>query len=81
MNEITETATLGAGCFWCTEAVFSRLNGVMSVTSGYSGGATMSPDYELVCSGTTGHAECIQIIFNPLLISYEKILEVFLEYP
>ena len=72
-----ETATLAGGCFWCTEAIFKRLKGVTSVVPGYSGGQKENPSYEEVCSGTTGHAETIQIAFDPKIISYEKILEVF----
>lgn len=70
-------ATLGNGCFWCTEAVFQQLKGVMSVTSGYSGGQTPNPDYKSVCSGNTGHAECLQIVYDPSIISFEELLEVF----
>lgn len=76
-SQKTETATLGNGCFWCTEAVFQRLKGVMSVTSGYSGGETKNPDYKSVCTGTTGHAECLQIVYDPNIISFEELLEVF----
>jgi peptide-methionine (S)-S-oxide reductase len=72
-----DLATLAGGCFWCTEAIFRRLNGVMKVTSGYTGGKTENPVYEQVCTGTTGHAEAIQIEFDPAVISYETILEVF----
>ncbi len=72
-----ETATIAGGCFWCTEAIFKRLKGVESVTPGYSGGNVENPTYEQVCSGTTGHAEAIQIKFDPKIISYEKLLEVF----
>ncbi|MCR4324214.1 MAG: peptide-methionine (S)-S-oxide reductase MsrA [Candidatus Curtissbacteria bacterium] len=72
-----ETATIAGGCFWCTEAIFKRLKGVESVTNGYSGGKVENPTYEQVCSGTTGHAESIQIEFDPNIISYEKLLEVF----
>lgn len=72
-----ETATLGGGCFWCTEAIFKRLKGVSSVVSGYAGGSMENLSYERVSSGTTGHAESIQIEFDPSIISYEKILEVF----
>src|SRR4030095_269904 len=61
----TETATFGTGCFWCTEAVFQELKGVYKVTSGYSGGTVKNPSYEAVCTGTTGHAECLQIIYDP----------------
>jgi len=73
----TELATLGGGCFWCMEAVFERLPGVKSVTSGYAGGHTTSPTYPQVSSGDTGHAEITQIEFDPAKISYEKLLEVF----
>jgi len=72
-----EVATLGGGCFWCTEAVFDDLKGVESVESGYSGGATANPSYAQVCSGTTGHAEVIQITFDPQAISFKQILEIF----
>lgn len=72
-----ETATLAAGCFWCTEAIFQRLKGVKSVISGYAGGEGPDPSYETVSAGNTGHAEAIQIEFNPAVISYEKILDVF----
>lgn len=75
--KILEMATLAGGCFWCTEAIFKRLKGVTSVVPGYSGGKTENPSYEEVCSGTTGHAEAIQIKFDPSIISYEKILEIF----
>jgi peptide-methionine (S)-S-oxide reductase len=71
-----EKATLAGGCFWCTEAIFKRLKGVTKVTPGYSGGME-KPTYEAVSSGTTGHAEAIQIEFDPDVISYEKLLEVF----
>lgn len=72
-----EKATLAGGCFWCTEAIFKRLKGVESVISGYSGGNTENPTYEQVCSGKTGHAETIQIDFDPKIISYKTLLEVF----
>ena len=72
-----ETATLGNGCFWCTEAIFVELKGVISVTPGYSGGKTTNHEYRQVCTGTTGHAECIQIIFDPSILSYQDLLEVF----
>jgi peptide methionine sulfoxide reductase msrA/msrB len=72
-----EVATLGAGCFWCTEAVFSELRGVVSVVPGYAGGRTVSPTYEQVCSGRTGHAEVVQVTFDPEEISYADLLEVF----
>lgn len=72
-----EIAILAGGCFWCTEAVFKRLKGVSSVISGYTGGKTENPSYEEVCLGTTGHAEAIQINFDPKIISFEKLLEIF----
>ncbi|MFM8418615.1 MAG: peptide-methionine (S)-S-oxide reductase MsrA [Verrucomicrobiota bacterium] len=72
-----EKATLGGGCFWCLEAVFERLPGVTNVVSGYTGGNVDKPTYRQVCNGTTGHAEVVQIEFNPAVISYEKILDVF----
>jgi len=75
----TDTATFGTGCFWCTEAVFQELKGVLKVTSGYSGGTVKNPSYEDVCSGTTGHAECLQIIYDPKVISFDELLEVFWE--
>ena len=70
-------ATFGAGCFWCTEAVFTRLKGVAKVESGYSGGNVPNPTYEAVCTGKTGHAECTNIYFDPAVISYTQLLEVF----
>jgi peptide-methionine (S)-S-oxide reductase len=70
-------ATFGAGCFWCTEAVFQQLKGVQSVVSGYSGGSVKNPTYRQVCTGTTGHAEAIQVTYDPAVISYEELLEVF----
>ncbi|HET7623904.1 MAG TPA: peptide-methionine (S)-S-oxide reductase MsrA [Verrucomicrobiae bacterium] len=73
----TERATFGGGCFWCMEAVFQRIPGVVSVTSGYAGGHTVNPTYEQVCTGNTGHAEVIQLEFDPAKISYEKLLEFF----
>ena len=73
----TETATLGAGCFWCVEAVFDDLKGVESVESGYSGGHTENPTYQQVCSETTGHAEVANVNFNPEEISFKEILQVF----
>lgn len=72
-----ELATLGGGCFWCVEAVYERVPGVVSVTSGYAGGHTENPTYKQVCTGTTGHAEVAQIAFDPAKVSYDKILEVF----
>lgn len=71
------TATFGAGCFWCTEAIFMRLKGVIKVEPGYSGGSTQDPTYKEVCTGNTGHAEVCQIIYDPKVISYSKLLEVF----
>ncbi|MEO8210024.1 MAG: peptide-methionine (S)-S-oxide reductase MsrA [bacterium] len=72
-----ETATLAGGCFWCIETIFDDLKGVEKVESGYSGGKKTDPTYEEVCSGNTGHAEVVQITFDPSVISYEKLLEVF----
>ena len=72
-----ERAVLGGGCFWCLEAVFERLDGVKDVTSGYAGGRTENPTYEAVCAHTTGHAEVVQIDFDPKKITYEKLLDVF----
>jgi peptide-methionine (S)-S-oxide reductase len=72
-----EVATLGGGCFWCTEAVFSQLKGVEKVESGYSGGTLENPTYEQVSAGTTGHAEAVQVTFDPTVISYKEILEIF----
>jgi peptide-methionine (S)-S-oxide reductase len=76
-DQNTERATFGSGCFWCTEAVFQQLRGVQSVQSGYSGGHSANPTYEQVCSGRTGHAEVIQITFDPKLISFDELLNVF----
>lgn len=73
----TEPATLGGGCFWCIEAVFQQLQGVDSVVSGYAGGAMADPDYEAVCNGDTGHAEVVQVTFDPSILSYRDVLEVF----
>ena len=72
-----DTATFGTGCFWCTEAIFQQLNGVEKVTSGYSGGQSVNPSYQEVCSGNTGHAECLQIVYDPSKITYDELLEVF----
>jgi peptide-methionine (S)-S-oxide reductase len=74
---VAETTTFGGGCFWCIEAVFESLNGVERVVSGYSGGWKENPTYKEVCSGSTGHAEVVQVEFNPLIITYSDILEVF----
>jgi len=72
-----EVATLAGGCFWCLEAVFREVDGVENVVSGYTGGATVNQTYEQVCSGKTGHAEAVQVSFDPLKISYREILEIF----
>ncbi|MDD4876575.1 MAG: peptide-methionine (S)-S-oxide reductase MsrA [Dehalococcoidales bacterium] len=72
-----EIATLAGGCFWCLEAIFNRIEGIDKITSGYSGGTTINPSYEEVCAGTTGHAEVVQLIFNPQIISFQQILNVF----
>ena len=72
-----EIATFGNGCFWCTEAVFQRLDGVEKVVSGYMGGSLKNPSYEQVCSGTTGHAEVLQITYDPARVSYSELLDVF----
>ena len=73
----TEKATLGGGCFWCLEAVFDDLKGVLSVESGYMGGQTLNPTYEAVCNGRTGHAEVVQITYDPAQVTFKEILEVF----
>ena len=80
MNQVTslEVATVAGGCFWCLEAVFREVEGVENVVSGYTGGTTANPTYEQVCTGKTGHAEAVQINFNPSKISYREILEFFL---
>jgi len=75
----TEFAVLGGGCFWCTEALFQMLPGVKGVVSGYSGGKTENPTYKEICTGQTGHAEVIQVEFDPKMVSYEKILDTFWE--
>jgi peptide-methionine (S)-S-oxide reductase len=77
MSQNLEVATLGGGCFWCVEAIFQDLKGVVSAVSGYAGGHTENPTYKEVCSGTTGHAEVVQVTFDPAEISYEDILYVF----
>jgi peptide-methionine (S)-S-oxide reductase len=74
MNQV---ATFAGGCFWCLEAVFDRLQGVQSVESGYIGGKAANPTYEAVCEGTTGHAEAVRVTFDPDVVSYEELLEVF----
>jgi len=73
----TETATLGGGCFWCLEAVFLELKGVTRVESGYAGGSIPNPSYKLVCTGLTGHAEVVQVTFDPQVITYKALLQVF----
>ena len=75
----TETATLAAGCFWCVEAVYDSVDGVHSVESGYIGGHVASPTYREVCGGATGHAEAIRITFDPTIISYDDVLDIFFE--
>lgn len=77
MPDDLETATLGSGCFWCTEAVYLEVKGVRSVVSGYTGGKVKNPTYREVCSGLTGHAEVVQVKFDPKVVSYESILEIF----
>jgi peptide-methionine (S)-S-oxide reductase len=72
-----EKATFGSGCFWCTEAFFQEMNGVQAVVSGYSGGTIANPTYEAVCSGRTGHAEVVQVTYDPKVVSYEELLELF----
>lgn len=73
-----ELATLGGGCFWCTEAVFQLVRGVHQVESGYCGGHTLNPNYEAICTGETGHAEVVNVQFDPAIISYEQILHIFM---
>ncbi|MBL7743877.1 MAG: peptide-methionine (S)-S-oxide reductase MsrA [Chitinophagaceae bacterium] len=75
----TDTATLANGCFWCTEAIFEQLDGVISAISGYTGGSVENPTYKEVCTGNTGHAECLQIVYDPQKISFDELLEVFWE--
>ncbi|MBM4116222.1 peptide-methionine (S)-S-oxide reductase MsrA [bacterium] len=77
MNAKTETAVLGGGCFWCLEAVFEQVQGVQAAVSGYAGGSVATPNYKLVCTGTTGHAEVVQVTFDPAVISYADLLEIF----
>src|ERR1700722_17167602 len=76
-GQMTETAILGGGCFWCTEAAFSELKGVEAVQSGYAGGHVENPSYKAVCTGQTGHAEVVEVKFDPAAISYEDLLRVF----
>jgi len=73
----TEIATLGGGCFWCTEAVYQQLKGIIGVESGYTGGHIPDPSYEQICEGTTGHAEVVRLTFDPAVVSFREILEVF----
>lgn len=77
MTANTDTVTFGAGCFWCVEAVFSELKGVQKVTSGYMGGVVKNPTYKEVCTGNTGHAEVCQLVYDPSVISFRELLEVF----
>lgn len=74
-----EKATIAGGCFWCTEAIFKRLKGVKSVVPGYAGGNVKNPNYEQVCEGNTGHAEAIQIEFDPSILPYERLIEIFFQ--
>lgn len=76
-SEEYEKATFGSGCFWCTEAIFERVKGVKAVVSGYSGGHVENPSYEEVCTGNTGHAEAVQLAFDPEEVSYDELLEIF----
>jgi len=73
----TDTATFGTGCFWCTEAIFQQLEGVLKVSSGYSGGHVVNPTYEQVCEKNTGHAEVVQVVYDPAKITFDELLEVF----
>jgi peptide-methionine (S)-S-oxide reductase len=77
MSTTTDIATLGSGCFWCTEAIFELVRGVVHVESGYAGGHMPNPSYEDICTGETGHAEVLQIHFDPTIINYEQILHIF----
>lgn len=77
MKNLTKKATFGAGCFWCIDPLFSQLKGVQKVVTGYSGGHTLNPTYETICTGTTGHAEVIEITFDSQVISYQELLAVF----
>ena len=76
-NQELALATFGSGCFWCTEAIFQRVDGITKVVSGYAGGKVKNPTYKEVCSGLTGHAEVIQLTYNPKKVSYEELLEIF----
>lgn len=77
MNNNLDTATFANGCFWCTEAIFQDVKGVHDVTSGYTDGETKNPTYEQVCTGQTGHAECLQIVYDSTVISFDDLLEIF----
>ena len=77
MTSTTDTITLGGGCFWCLEAVYERVRGVLSVESGYANGQVVNPSYEQVCSGTTGHAEVVRVRFDPAQITLREVLEIF----
>lgn len=77
MNQQNETITLGGGCFWCLEAVYDQLEGVLDVVSGYTGGQAPNPSYEEICTGATGHAEVVQVTFDPQVVSTREILELF----
>ena len=76
-SSVVAKATFGGGCFWCTEAVYAEIRGVKSVTSGYTGGRNPNPNYKQVCSGLTGHAEAVEIEYDPAVVPYEKLLEIF----
>lgn len=76
-NVKMDTATFGTGCFWCTEAIFQQVEGVSKVISGYSGGKVDNPTYKQVCTGTTGHAECLNIVYDPSKITFDELLEIF----
>ena len=77
----TEVATLGGGCFWCLEAVYQQLKGVQHVESGYTGGHVPNPNYEIICTGSSGHAEVVRLTFDPAIVSYRDILEIFFTIP
>jgi len=78
-NQQYQTISLGAGCFWCVEAIYSRVNGVISATSGYSGGDVENPTYKDVCTGETDHVEVVQVVFDPKLIPFAKVLEIYFQ--
>lgn len=77
LKQKTNIVTLGGGCFWCVEAVYQTVAGILKLTNGYAGGSTSNPTYEEVCQGQTGHAEVVQIVFDPAVISYEKVIDLF----